>query len=80
MINHLQYFLIIFITLCNSSCNSQIQSKSQIVNKSDKHSTGELVDEKVEPFKYGAGDVVNKGYLDKSGNMWFATLKKLMKN
>ena len=76
MINHLQYFLIIFITLCNSSCNSQIQSKSQIVKKSDKHSTGELV----EPFKYGAGDVVNKGYLDKSGNMWFATLKKLMKN
>jgi ligand-binding sensor domain-containing protein len=30
----------------------------------------------IEPFKYGAGDVVKRGYLDKSGNMWFATTKE----
>jgi len=29
-----------------------------------------------EPFQYGAGDVVKRGYLDKSGNIWFATTKE----
>tara|TARA_B110000091_G_C13742491_1_gene443994 strand:+ start:102 stop:1208 length:1107 start_codon:yes stop_codon:yes gene_type:complete len=76
MVKQLKYFLIILIALFNSSCNSQVQSKSQIDKESDKHSTRKLVEEKVEPFKYGAGDVVNKGYLDKLGNMWFTTLKE----
>lgn len=55
-----KYFLILLITLFTSSCNSPVQSKAQ-------------TDKETEPIKYGSGDVVTKGYLDKSGNMWFTT-------
>ncbi len=72
----MKYFLIILIALFNSSCNGQVQSKSQIDKESDKQNLEKLVDEKVQPYKYGAGDVVKRGYLDKSGNMWFATTKE----
>ena len=54
----------------------QVQTKSYIDKKPDKHSSDKLIDEKIESFKYGAGDVVHRGYLDKSGNMWFATSKE----
>ena len=72
----LKYFSILLIAIFTSSCNGQSQTKSQINKESDKQNTEELVDKKSEPYKYGAGDVVNKGYLDKSGNMWFTTLKE----
>ena len=70
MIKQLKYLLIISIPLFTSSCNGQINKET------DKQSTEKLVTEKIEPYKYGAGDVVNRGYLDKSGNMWFTTLKE----
>jgi len=76
MIKQLKYFLIILIALFNSSCNSQVQSKSQTDKESDKQNIEKLVIENIEPYKYGAGDVVNRGYLDNSGNMWFTTLKE----
>ena len=66
----IQYEKIISISLFTSSCNGQINKET------DKQSTEKLVTEKIEPYKYGAGDVVNRGYLDKSGNMWFTTLKE----
>jgi ligand-binding sensor domain-containing protein len=68
MINQLKFIAIVSIALFTSSCNGQI-------NK-DLKGKGKLVDEKIEPFQYGAGDVVKRGYLDKSGNMWFATTKE----
>lgn len=70
MIKQLKYFLIISITLFTSSCNGQINKES------DSQSKGKLVTKKIEPYQYGAGDVVNRGYLDKLGNMWFTTLKE----
>ena len=70
MIKQLKYLLIISILLFTSSCNGQINKET------DKQSTEKLATEKIEPYKYGAGDVVNRGYLDKSGNMWFTTLKE----
>jgi len=73
MKKQLNYFLII-IALFNSSCNGQVQTKSYIDKKPDKHSSDKLIDEKIESFKYGAGDIVTNGLLDKDGNMWFTTL------
>ncbi len=76
MTKQLKYFLIILIALFNSSCNSQVQSKSQIDKKSNQQNVEELVDKKNEPIKYNSGDVVTKGYLDSSGNMWFSTTQE----
>ena len=56
--------LILLITLTNPSCYSQSQSKPI---------KGESEEVKLTPHEYGAGDVVYKGYLDNTGNMWFAT-------
>ncbi|MCX8229920.1 MAG: hypothetical protein OTJ44_08245, partial [Planctomycetota bacterium] len=39
------------------------------------NSEGETTAE-IEPFQYDDGDVVKRGYLDKSGNMWFATTRE----
>ncbi|PCJ82015.1 MAG: hypothetical protein COA49_03370 [Bacteroidetes bacterium] len=66
MIKELKYISLILIVLFTSSCKGQIQNKSQFNNEPDKEST----------HKYGAGDVVNRGYLDKSGNIWFTTLRE----
>jgi len=68
----LKYFSIILIALFNSACNGQVQSKSQI----DKNTDEQSEERKIEPYAYGAGDVVKRGYLDKSGNMWFTTTKE----
>ena len=65
MIQQFKFFLLISITFFASSCNGQ---KKKDIEK--------LITEKVETYQYGAGDVVNRGYLDKSGNMWFTTLKE----
>ena len=66
MINQLKFIAIVSIALFTSSCNGQI-------NK-DLKGKGKLVDEKIEPFQYGAGDVITSGYMDRFGNMWFTTL------
>jgi ligand-binding sensor domain-containing protein len=58
---YFQAFLLATILTLASSCNGQ----------------GKLAkDVEFEPIKYGAGDVVTRGFLDKSGNMWFTTLKE----
>ncbi|NQY29603.1 MAG: hypothetical protein HRT69_09030 [Flavobacteriaceae bacterium] len=75
MMNQFKYLFIILITLFNSSCNGQIQSKPEIAKEPDMQNSGKLVEGK-KSFKYDAGDVVNRGYLDNSGNMWFTTLKE----
>jgi len=72
MIKQLKYFRIILIVIFTTSCNGQIQTNQETY----KHKVNKLVHKKASPFKYGAGDVVNRGYLDKSGNMWFTTLKE----
>lgn len=56
--------IILLFALINTSCNSQSQSKP-ITEESEKV--------KLTTHEYGAGDVVYNGYLDSSGNMWFAT-------
>jgi len=66
----LKYFSIILIALFNSACNGQVQSKSQI----DKNTDEQSEERKIEPYTYGAGDIVTNGLLDKDGNMWFTTL------
>lgn len=76
MKKQMKYFLILFIALFNSSCNSQVESKLEIDKESDKRNAEKVVAKKVEPYKYDSGDVVHRGYLDKSGNMWFATSKE----
>ena len=63
----LKYISILLIILLNSSCIGQIQEQSKTDRNENK---------KLEPYNYGAGDVVNRGYLDKLGNMWFTTLKE----
>ena len=69
---HLKYLSIILIVIFTSSCKGQVNMKSQIEKTSNKEHSEKLV----ETYKYGAGDVVNRGYLDKSGNLWFTTLKE----
>ncbi len=63
------------IVLITFSCNSQSQTKS-IRKESARKNKKKLVNEKVESIKYDDRDVVTKGYLDKSGNMWFTTLRE----
>ena len=75
MVKKFTCFVIILTALLNSSCNGQVQSKSQIDQESDKQNTEKSVNLKVEPYQYGAGDVVTKGLIDKEGNIWFTTTK-----
>ena len=73
MKEQLKYLSILLITLIAFSCNSQSQSKSVI----SKESNIEVLDNiMVDQIKYDAGDIVTKGYLDKSGNIWFTTTKE----
>lgn len=73
MIKQLKYFSILFIALITSSCNSQSQTKSSIVTNSNREN---LVNKKIEPIEYGAGDVVTEGFSDKEGNIWFTTTRE----
>ena len=71
MIKQLKLYSILLLTL---SCNSNGPT-----NLSDASSSHKMVSETSvtkQPIKYGPGDVVNRGFLDKSGNMWFTTLKE----
>ena len=56
---YLQTFLLVAILTFASSCNGQGKLPKEV---------------KSEPIKYGAGDVTTNGFLDDSGNIWFATL------
>jgi ligand-binding sensor domain-containing protein len=76
MIKQLKYFSIILIAFFISSCNGQSQPKSIIGKESDRENKEEFFNEEVEHIEYGAGDIVTKGYLDKSGNIWFTTTKE----
>ena len=79
MIRLIKAHLIIIVILSICSCSSQSQSKSQNGNSvAENKSSSEqsIIKSKKESIKYGSGDVVTKGYLDRSGNMWFATTKE----
>ena len=72
MTKKLKYVIIISIILLNSSCNGQVDIESQ-----DNYKVNDPTIEKtIEPYNYGAGDVVKRAYLDKSGNMWFTTTQE----
>lgn len=64
-----KYFSIILLVILSSSCKDQDDSKYQIEEPAKEHG----IEQKIEPYQYGPGDVVFRGYLDKTGNMWFAT-------
>ena len=64
-----KYFSIILLVILSSSCKDQDDSKYQIEEPTKEHG----IEQKIEPYQYGPGDVVFRGYLDKTGNMWFAT-------
>jgi len=65
----LKYISIVLLLIFNNSCGGQDNSKLQIEESTNEQ---EII-KSIEPYQYGAGDVVFRGYLDKSGNMWFAT-------
>ena len=72
MTKQLKYISIVFLLIFNNSCKGQDNSKQQI----EKSTNDQEVKRRIESHQYGAGDVVFRGYLDKSGNMWFATSKE----
>lgn len=74
MITKIKYLSILLFTLFNYSCNSQLPSKLKTEKKPDHKNTEKLVVKNDESYKYGAGDIVTSGYMDRSGNMWFTTL------
>jgi ligand-binding sensor domain-containing protein len=58
-------FSLLLFTSCNSSSRQVLPTETSAENSSmSKAGTS---------FKYGPGDVVTKGYLDRSGNIWFLT-------
>lgn len=64
-----KFFSIISIAILCLSCKRQDEAKYQI----GESTKGQSIEQKIELYTYGPGDVVFEGYLDKSGNMWFAT-------
>ncbi|MEL7121657.1 MAG: two-component regulator propeller domain-containing protein [Bacteroidota bacterium] len=57
---------VLLIAIIIASCNSQSHTK-QLDDVASDNEVAPTV------YEYGAGDVVYKGYLDHSGNIWFAT-------
>ena len=54
------------MTLIFFSCKGQNKAKSKVDKKT----------KVTKPYEYSSGDVVTKGYLDHSGNMWFTTTQE----
>ena len=54
------------MTLIFFSCNGQNKAKLKVDKKT----------KVTKPYEYSSGDVVTKGYLDNSGNMWFTTTQE----
>jgi len=73
MIKPLKVYSVIIWILFLFSC-SQSQSKS--LTDKNKASSETTNNQAIEPIKYGSGDVVTRGFLDKAGNMWFTTLRE----
>ena len=72
MTKKLKYLLILSIILLNSSCKGQVDKESR-----DNYKVNDPnIEKTIEHYNYRAGDVVKKAYLDKAGNMWFATTKE----
>ncbi len=69
MMKRLSYLLVLLQAIFSTSCKGQIESKSTY----DRMTGDQKTEKQVDPYHYGAGDVVFRGYLDKSGNMWFTT-------
>lgn len=55
-------FTIPILMLLSCQTNSHVETSKETVS--------------TEQVNYGSGDVVTKGYLDRSGNMWFTTTKE----
>ncbi len=68
-------FHIILFLIFSSSCNWNNQSHLPKDN-SDRGDEEKITNKKIGLIKYGAGDIVTKGYLDKSGNIWFTSTKE----
>lgn len=66
---HLTYLLISILIVSQSSCSAPVNSKGP----NESNTVEEKTAENITTHKYGAGDVVFSGYLDRAGNMWFAT-------
>ena len=62
---------ILFALHTLASCNGSIQAKVSEDGAKEKLSV--VTSLTTETVTYGSGDVVSKGYLDSSGNMWFTT-------
>ncbi len=72
----LSYSLLTLFMLTICSCNGSGQPKVSDESMSDRN-IQEISNSSQNngTIKYGSGDVVTKGYLDSSGNMWFATTR-----
>ncbi|MDF1696407.1 MAG: two-component regulator propeller domain-containing protein [Saprospiraceae bacterium] len=72
MIKQLKYFAISILITFNFSCKGQVGTKAQDedLGLDERNNSG------ISSYEYGAGDVVFRGYLDRLGNMWFATSKE----
>jgi len=63
MINQLAYSILLSFAILTSACNGQINKK--IISGSEK----QIETNTKEPIRYGAGDIVTNGILDRNGNM-----------
>lgn len=72
MIQQFSFYTIVVIALLGLSCDWNSPTKVSDDNTLDK----ETRDQIIQRVEYGSGDVVTKGYLDKSGNMWFSTTRE----
>ena len=62
----------IIISILIFSCNGNDQAKLSTDSMSDNMTNDNSINrQKSDSINYGAGDVVTRGYLDKSGNIWF---------
>lgn len=60
----MKYLVLFLISILNVSCNRNVKEKAF---------NGNSIAQEVKAYKYGAGDIVSKGYLDSKGNLWFTT-------
>ena len=66
---HSRFYMLLILTFLLVSCNSQSSIKSSSSKQSEK--PGSNV-----PREYNSGDVITKGFLDKSGDMWFTSTRE----
>ena len=76
MLKRLKYLPVILSTLFILSCNNRSSVKRSDYNVPQKEITDTSTSkEESKPVKYGLGELVTNGLLDRDGNMWFTTNK-----